>query len=616
MSSLKDLASLIMVPSLVKDGRLDTVKPLGNSIIHPDATGNNDGTDGSTPAEGNFTFSRGSNLAATRVDVNGLIEKGRENLFTYSNDFSNSSWLKADTSVTGGQADKDGTNNAWLLEITGSTGFQTIRKQPISYSGVNTFSFYAKAGTLSWLRVNTSVANTYFDIGNGVVGSTDSSIGASIEAAGNGYYRCVVPVEGSSSVFFIYPASGDGNVSQSSGNLYIQDAQWEKSMVATDYIETGASTAQAGILEDLPRLDYSGGASCPSLLLESQRSNLSAHSEYLNASSWATGNLYGTLTDNAAASPEGLNNAASMIANATNNAHYFDETSYSAILGSDYTFSFFVKSNGSDFVQIATSTGFLSKYQNYNISTGELAGGDAIAAGYVPTIKAIGSNGWYRVSLKATTTSTKARFLIIPIITDTTRNASFVGNGDGIYVWGIQKEQGSYPTSYIPTMGSAVTRSREVSSLTGFDFFSNGEGTALIEFEINETTILSYPELFRIFNPSDATNFLYCYIFEPSAGDVKIGYRLDVNNSKKIEAAASIALGTNKIVVRLQRGAYTAYLNGTEIAPSQEYNDVADVNMTTLRIYAQTYIANERIKQFLTFPTPLTDSECIALTSL
>ena len=31
-------------------------------------------------SSGDFTFSRGSNLAATRVDVNGLIEKGRENL--------------------------------------------------------------------------------------------------------------------------------------------------------------------------------------------------------------------------------------------------------------------------------------------------------------------------------------------------------------------------------------------------------------------------------------------------------------------------------------------------------------------------------------------------------
>ena len=103
MSSLKDLASLIMIPSLYKDGRLDTVKPLGNSIIHPDATGNNDGTDGTTPAEGNFTFSRGSNLAATRVDVNGLIEKGRENLLLQSNQFDTTWQLTTNTSVTGGQ---------------------------------------------------------------------------------------------------------------------------------------------------------------------------------------------------------------------------------------------------------------------------------------------------------------------------------------------------------------------------------------------------------------------------------------------------------------------------------------------------------------------------------
>ena len=33
--------------------------------------------------DGDFTFSRGSNLAATRVGPTGLIEKGRENLLTY-----------------------------------------------------------------------------------------------------------------------------------------------------------------------------------------------------------------------------------------------------------------------------------------------------------------------------------------------------------------------------------------------------------------------------------------------------------------------------------------------------------------------------------------------------
>ena len=50
-----------------KDGKTYSIKP----------------TDGS----GDFTFSRGSNLAATRVGPTGLIEKGRENLLTYSNQF-------------------------------------------------------------------------------------------------------------------------------------------------------------------------------------------------------------------------------------------------------------------------------------------------------------------------------------------------------------------------------------------------------------------------------------------------------------------------------------------------------------------------------------------------
>ena len=45
-------------------------------------------------------------------------------------------------------------------------------------------------------------------------------------------------------------------------------------MVSSDDIETVSSTALAGFLEDMPRLDYNGGATCPSLLLEPQRANL------------------------------------------------------------------------------------------------------------------------------------------------------------------------------------------------------------------------------------------------------------------------------------------------------------------------------------------------------
>ena len=234
MSSLKDLASLIMVPSLYKDGRLDTVKPLGNGILHPDATGNNDGTDGSTPPEGNFTFSRGSNLAATRVDVNGLIEKGRENLLPYSNQF-DTSWTNNGTTETGGQADKDGGSTAWLIEKSIAGG--TIR-QSIVYNGVGTFSIYAKAGSLDYILLYINYGSgtdtqAYFDLSGGSVGTTIAEIDATISSVGGGWYRCSVSFNTPSATATIlaFPADGDNDTSGTSGNIYIQDAQLEYGLV-------------------------------------------------------------------------------------------------------------------------------------------------------------------------------------------------------------------------------------------------------------------------------------------------------------------------------------------------------------------------------------------------
>src|SRR5210317_2249993 len=100
--SLLNKASLIQIPSGYKDGTLYSAKP--------------------TNGDGDFTFSRGSNLAATRVNSEGLIEKGRENLLTYSNDFSNSSWIKYLLNVTSGQTGYDGSSDAWLCEKTGAFG--------------------------------------------------------------------------------------------------------------------------------------------------------------------------------------------------------------------------------------------------------------------------------------------------------------------------------------------------------------------------------------------------------------------------------------------------------------------------------------------------------------
>src|SRR5210317_89195 len=121
--SLLNKASLIQIPSSYKDGTLYSAKP--------------------TNGDGDFTFSRGSNLAATRVGADGLIEKGRENLLLQSNQFDTTWNLQSGLTLTSGQSGYDGLNDAWLLKRTAS-GAQFM-SQNKSVSGVNTYSVYAKA---------------------------------------------------------------------------------------------------------------------------------------------------------------------------------------------------------------------------------------------------------------------------------------------------------------------------------------------------------------------------------------------------------------------------------------------------------------------------------------
>jgi hypothetical protein len=61
--------------------------------------------------------------------------------------------------------------------------------------------------------------------------------------------------------------------------------------------------------------------------------------------------------------------------------------------------------------------------------------------------------------------------------------STLVGTGAGtanLFIWGAQLEAGAFPTSYIPTVASQVTRSADVAVMTGTNFsswFNATEGT-------------------------------------------------------------------------------------------------------------------------------------------
>ena len=598
MSSLKDLASLIMIPSLYKDGRLDTVKPLGNSIIHPDATGNNDGTDGTTPAEGNFTFSRGSNLAATRVDVNGLIEKGRENLLLQSNQF-DTTWSNVlSGSITSGQSGYDGTNNAWKLS-KGATAYRYII-QSLSVSGVYTYSLYAKADTLNQVTIfnDTGGSSPYakFSLVDGSVVASSGLIDSSATDAGNGWWRLSATFNTTITTARIYPDFAE----TTAGNIYIQDAQLEAGLVATDYIETGASTAQAGILEDMPRLDYSG--SCPALLLEPQRTNVLPQSEYYGGSGWDASAYPVTITSNSIISPDGNSNATLITPTSGNSRHAIREISISAVSGATYTLSVFFKKGGSRYVVFGDGGDTLWRLVTADLDNGVITD-ESNASGTITPF----ANGWYRITCQITRgNSGLIYFLIGASETDSNSTLpSFNNTSLTTYSWGAQVESNaSYPTSYIPTYGSSVTRSNEYFT-TSADLQTTGILGSTWTFLYDNT----YVDV-----PRDTTSTIF-QITDGIGNYVRITLNID-GILRLQDSEGTIANSTNNKIVGRYDGTKIEFFGDGESKGSRVEGSGYDYS--NLNAYSVSTLNSKTIKlnQLVFFPTALTDSECIALTTL
>ena len=579
MSTALEAASLVMVPSGYEDGSLASVKP----------------TDGT----GDFTFSRGSDISATRVNEDGYIEKGYENLLLQSNSFL-TTWLQTDLTATSGESGYDGSSDAWLLSKSAANG---RLRQYVTDTGVQTLSAYFKAGTNNWMRITYGGATTYFDLANGVLGS-DNSINATITSVGSGWYRCTFTANVTSAQYAqFYVADSNGDTSATSGSIYIQDAMLNQGMVSYPYVETTTAPVAGGILEDMPRLDYTD-SSCPSLKLEPQRTNLIEYSEYLG-SNWTF--IRTNYESNTATSPEGLTNAAKVFANTSSGNHYFEKVGFTGFTSGDYTYSFFAKSAGSDFVQIATSTGFDSRYQNFNLTTGEKASGDTDSSGYDTSITPIGDDGWYRLTITANAPSTSVRFLIIPILTDAARNPVFTGDGvNGFYFYGAQLEQdATYPTSYIPTYGTSQTRLAEDLELPTLSSVFDSTGSFTLFFEIERLSSSVQQQILYIRGQG--------YFRLDATADNRLKFVIYGGGASVTEANSDIntfVAGTSSKIIYKQNGTIgQCFINGQEISSGTP---------TILTGFFTFYQRNENhIKhKEVYFPTALSDDECIELTTI
>jgi phage terminase large subunit-like protein len=191
------------------------------------------------------------------------------------------------------------------------------------------------------------------------------------------------------------------------------------------------------------------------LLIEEARTNLTIYSE--DWSQWARSAL--TRYANAMIAPDGTQTADVLIPTGTSRHFAYDGASIN-VAGATFCLSCYVKKIGNPpefrFGYRVDADGqggdrYLSTATGSDIEDGEDVG-----------------NGWYRVYATVTVSTNPTVGLVQLIIGST--NGYSANDWDGYAVWGYQAEQGSFPTSYIPTSGSTVTRSTDSAVVEGTAF--------------------------------------------------------------------------------------------------------------------------------------------------
>ena len=554
--SLLDKASLIVTPNAYKESKLYSVIP----------------SDGS----GDMTVVRAT--TATRVNSAGLIEVVPRNLFLYSNDFTNANWTKENSSITTSQIGYDGTNNASLLVENSTTNNHFIRQTP-SLSGQTTISVYAKANTRNWLYLRGVQSGVpvfgFFNLSNGTLGTIQTNGTGSITSVGNGWYRCSLTIVNFNTGFEVYIGlSTADNVTGYLGNgssIFIQNSQVENFATASNYFPTTTRV-------NIPRIDYTNG-SCPSLLVEPQRTNLATYSEQFDDASWIKTSA--TITANTTTSPSGVSNADTLVITSLGSL-LKQIISYSAVTGQTITASIFVKNQTTNFLTF---------------------GGATPAGTDVYSIETI-SNGWYRHKVTRTFTTTvvgTVQFIIY----------NQIGTH---FIWGAQLEAGSYPTSYIPTVASTVTRNADVISKTGISsLIGQTEGTLFLDVKAlandNTTRQISISDNsfnnYVRFNFTAATNFGNAALI--STGTTQATNDFTLNQTNK-----------NKIAIKYNTNLFEIYLNGVLIHQDLSVNTFSGTTLSSLQfsnpLGGNIWYGNLNSLQF--YKTALTNAECITLTTL
>ena len=352
---------------------------------------------------------------------------------------------------------------------------------------------------------------------------------------------------------------------------------------------------------DIPRLDYTNAA-CPSFLLEPQRSNKFVNSEFPTTGVDADLTLSVSDVDSPISGVKfvKVEKTTSGVARITNGT-----------TAGTYTYSVFVKNgtNSRGSVTLSDSHwGGTTARVEFDLNTGKFV--DAVGGALINYGFQAFPNDSYRVwasyDYDPASTGTEVRTPAVFF------DDSYLALGEYMYLTGWQFEEGSYPTSYIPTNGTTVTRNRDICLDAGNKNIINAsEGTLYTEFRVPRSFDgLGFLRLASVDN-RELIEFYYqsSNLFIREKRDNSFGIQSQLGGRYVWKKGEYLKLA----VTYSDTGVRKVYFNGFELASATNSYDFTNFPFDTIYFEGGSGCANFR--SVLYFDEALTDAQLAALTS-
>jgi hypothetical protein len=345
----------------------------------------------------------------------------------------------------------------------------------------------------------------------------------------------------------------------------------------------GTRVNKDGLIEtmgqDIARIDYTDSADGV-LLLEPASTNIIPYSSNLSVlSKVSVGNASAPVTTaNYALAPDGTMTATRIVFNLNGGTSVQDRSILrQAIASGNYYFSVYVKSTNGTEQKVMWHDG-----SEFNTTTV--------------------TNEWVRITYDSRNAITFGGLAL--------NGTSGVDTSD-ILAWGFQVEALSYPTSYIPTSGSTVTRAAETCNNSGnSEVFNDSEGVLFADIRKQENGGST-----QVISLSDGSTNNNVYLSLPSTPNVINVEVLASGSQANLSSASTNQSNQNKFAIKYKQNDFVLWINGFEVDTDNSGNTPVGLNKINFDFGQGSFDFYGKTKEIGYYDTALTDLELETLTS-